>query len=88
MRAVSRITLSPIVETLPCVGGVSITLLEAPYFDANFHLAGFLDILSLPIIHEAFHYAVKVRGPSTDAGFCHFWTIVLLIDGHITLARG
>ena len=61
MRAVSRITLSPIVETLPCVGGVSITLLEAPHFDAKFSLAGPLDILSLPFIHEAFQFAVKVR---------------------------
>jgi hypothetical protein len=28
LRAVARITMSPIVETLPCVGGVTITLLK------------------------------------------------------------
>ena len=61
MRAVSRITLSPIVETLPCVGGVSITLLEPPHFDANFSLIGTFDLLSLPFVHEGFHFAVKVR---------------------------
>ena len=31
MRAVARITASPIVETLPCVGGVSITLLKVTF---------------------------------------------------------
>ena len=61
MRAVSRITLSPIVETLPCVGGVSISLLEAPHFDAAFSLIGPFDLLSLPIVHEIFQYAVRVR---------------------------
>ena len=60
MRGVARITLSPIVETLPCVGGVSITLLKAPYFDAKFSLIGSLDILGLPFIHEAFKYGVRV----------------------------
>ena len=60
MRAVARITLSPFVETLPCVGGVSITLLKAPYFDAQFSLVSTLDILGLPLIHEAFQFGVGV----------------------------
>ena len=63
MRSVARITLSPIVETLPCVGGVSITLLKAPYFDAKFSLMGSLDILGLPFIRQAFLFAVKVGLP-------------------------
>ena len=61
LRATSRITLSPIVETLPCVGGVSVTLLEAPYFDANFSLISTYDILALPFIHDGVQFAAKVR---------------------------
>ncbi len=56
----SRITLSPIVETLPCVGGVSVTLLESPYFDACFSLINHYDILALPIIHDGVQFAAKV----------------------------
>ena len=61
MRAVSRITIAPMVETLPCVGGVSVTLLEAPYFDAAFRLINSIDILSMPGIHDAVQFAAKVR---------------------------
>ncbi len=61
MRAVSRITIAPMVETLPCVGGVSVTLLEAPYFDAVFRLINSIDILSMPGIHDAVQFAAKVR---------------------------
>ena len=61
LRAVSRITLSPIVETLPCVGGVSVTLLESPYFDACFSLINHYDILALPIIHDGVQFAAKAR---------------------------
>ena len=86
MRAVSRITLSPIVETLPCVGGVSITLLEAPHFDAAFSLLGPFDLLSLPFIHEAFQYAVKVRNSRADTALacsgCCLQGIKGLLTGH------
>ena len=60
MRAVARITASPIVETLPCVGGVAITLLKAPYFDASFSMISGLDIMALPFVHEAIRMATKV----------------------------
>jgi hypothetical protein len=59
LRAVSRITLSPIVETLPCVGGVSISLLKAPYFDASFSMISGLDIMALPFVHEAIKIGTK-----------------------------
>jgi Ca2+-dependent lipid-binding protein len=34
-KAMSRITLKPLVETLPCVGGVTLALLEEPTVSEN-----------------------------------------------------
>lgn len=59
MRAIVRITASPLTEALPCVGGVSVSLLKAPYFDAQFRIADSVDWLACPLIHEACQYAVK-----------------------------
>ncbi len=60
MRAVARITASPVVETLPCVGGVSITLLRVPHFDASFKIADSFDFMALPFVHEAIVFGSKV----------------------------
>lgn len=59
MRTIVRITASPLTETLPCVGGVSVTLLKAPYWDAQFRIADSVDWLACPLLHEAVQYSVK-----------------------------
>lgn len=69
MRAVVRITASPIVESLPCVGGVSITMLKAPHFDASFKMANSFDFMALPFIHEAIKYGTKVSGRACVSRF-------------------
>ena len=64
MKATSRITLRPLVDTLPCMGAVTITLLDVPYFDFALHLFSAFDLMVLPGIHEAAVFAIQsVRAP-------------------------
>ena len=53
LRADARITLAPLVDVLPCLGAVTITMLDAPYFDLSASLIGALDLMSLPGIRDA-----------------------------------
>ncbi len=62
VRADARITFAPLVETLPCLGAVTISLLDPPHLDVSLRLIGGLDLLILPGIREAVHFALqKVR---------------------------
>lgn len=67
IRGLARITLAPLVDTLPCLGAVQITLLEEPYIDFSLSLFGSLDLMLLPILKDAVHIAAnKVRESSCD----------------------
>ncbi len=59
LRATARITLAPMVDTLPCLGAVTITLLEEPYIDLSLALIGGLDLMQLPGIRDAALFAAK-----------------------------
>ena len=50
LKALSRVTLYPLVEQLPCVGGASLCLLEEPSVDLDLRILDSPDILSLPPI--------------------------------------
>ncbi|WPT11295.1 Synaptotagmin-3 [Picochlorum sp. SENEW3] len=47
-KALARITLYPLVEKLPCVGGVTMSLLEQPTVDMDFRVLDSPDLLSIP----------------------------------------
>ncbi len=53
IRALARITLAPLVETLPCLGAVQISLLEEPHIDFSVHVFGSWDLMLLPILRDA-----------------------------------
>ena len=53
MRATARVSLSPLVESLPCLGAVTITMLEEPYIDLSLALIGGLDLMQLPGVRDA-----------------------------------
>jgi hypothetical protein len=53
LRADARITLAPLVDVLPCLGAVTVTLLDAPYVDLSASLIGALDLMALPGIRDA-----------------------------------
>ena len=62
MRATARVTLSPLVESLPCLGAVTITLLEEPYIDLSLALIGGLDLMQLPGVRDGVLYAAQTVG--------------------------
>jgi Ca2+-dependent lipid-binding protein len=60
MSANARITVRPLVDTLPCLGAVAISLVESPFVDLTVKAITDLDLLSLPGIHEAMTMGVKM----------------------------
>ena len=59
MSANARITIRPLVDTLPCLGAISISLTESPFVDLTVKAVTGMDLLSVPGIHEAMTFAVK-----------------------------
>ena len=59
MRATARVTLAPLVESLPCLGAVTITMLEEPYIDLSLALIGGLDLMQLPGVRDGALYAAQ-----------------------------
>jgi Ca2+-dependent lipid-binding protein len=60
VSANARITIRPLVDTLPCLGAISISLTESPYVDLTVKAINNMDLLSLPFIHDAVLMAVKM----------------------------
>ncbi|MEW5299187.1 MAG: hypothetical protein WDW36_002226 [Sanguina aurantia] len=58
-KVLARVTLRPLVETLPCLGGVTFTLLEVPFVDFSLKVVQGVDLLSLPLVPQAISYAVQ-----------------------------
>lgn len=52
-------TLAPLVDTLPCMGAVQISLLEDPYIDFSISLFGSLDLMLLPGLKDAVNLVAK-----------------------------
>ncbi|KAK9787262.1 hypothetical protein WJX73_001203 [Symbiochloris irregularis] len=63
MKAVARMTMRPLVETLPCIGAVNVSLMQVPYIDASLFVGNRLDLMQLPGIKQLTAFAVeKVMG--------------------------
>ncbi|KAL4515644.1 hypothetical protein Ndes2437B_g07071 [Nannochloris sp. 'desiccata'] len=58
-KALARITI-PMVETLPCLGGISISLLEEPWIDFDLNIVDMADIMALPGVPLAVRTAIKL----------------------------
>lgn len=54
-----RITIKPLVEDIPCVGGATVTLLRAPHVDMSIKLIKGVDLLALPIIQDGLRFAIQ-----------------------------
>lgn len=52
LHAIARITIRPLVETLPCLGAIHISLLAAPYIDMTLNLINGIDLMALPGIRD------------------------------------
>lgn len=57
VRALARVVMSPLVDTLPCLGAVQISLLEEPHIDFSISLFGSPDLMLLPILKDAVNFA-------------------------------
>lgn len=60
MKVLSRITLRPLVDTLPCMGAVTISLVETPYIDFALHLFKKFDLMLLPGISQIANYFIQL----------------------------
>jgi hypothetical protein len=60
LKATARATLSPLVETIPCLGAVTITLMDLPYVELSLALLNSFDIMSLPLLHTAANFGLKM----------------------------
>ncbi|CAD7700524.1 unnamed protein product [Ostreobium quekettii] len=52
LHAVARITIRPLVETLPCLGAVHVSLLNPPHLDMTLKLINNIDLMALPGVKE------------------------------------
>ena len=60
LKARARITLKPLVETIPCLGSVTISLLESPTVDLALMLINQLDIMAFPGLNLAANLVLKM----------------------------
>lgn len=60
IRGVVRFTVDPMVDVIPCLGALSISLLEAPHLSVNLSIINNLDLLSLPFIRIAVRTQLRV----------------------------
>lgn len=58
LKAVARVTLNPLVEEIPCIGGVTVSLLEVPHVDFRLSLFHSIDLLAVPGIKDALSIAI------------------------------
>ncbi len=63
VRAVARISLRPLVEELPCLGGAEVSLLGLPHYDLSLRLVNRIDIMRVPGVKQLVDFVVaKVVG--------------------------
>ena len=60
VKAEARVTLKPLVDVIPCIGGVTISLLKVPQVDLSLCLFRGVDLMALPIIKDAIKTAIKM----------------------------
>mmetsp|Transcript_9432 Transcript_9432/g.22710 ORF Transcript_9432/g.22710 Transcript_9432/m.22710 type:complete len:583 (-) Transcript_9432:189-1937(-) len=59
LKAESRITIKPLVETLPCLGAVTVSLLKEPFVDLSVMVINRLDLMALPVVRDIAQRTVK-----------------------------
>lgn len=63
LKACARITLKPLVETIPCLGAVTVSLLEVPTVDLALMLINKMDIMAFPGLNMAVNLGLKMVSP-------------------------
>lgn len=71
--------LRPLIETFPCLGGVSVSLLNVPHVDCCLELVKGVDLMALPVLPQLIRAAMKVgtgwagRGRRLEEGEAGVW---------------
>jgi Ca2+-dependent lipid-binding protein len=60
LKARARITLKPLVETIPCLGAVNISLLEVPTVDLALSIINSPDLMAIPGLNLAVNLGLKM----------------------------
>ena len=60
IKAEARITLKPLVDVIPCIGGVTISLLSIPQVDLSLCIFKGVDLMALPIVKDVVRMALKM----------------------------
>ena len=60
LKARARITLKPLVETIPCLGAVNISLLEVPTVDLALSIINSMDLMAIPGLNLAVNLGLKM----------------------------
>lgn len=59
MKVLARSTLRPLVDTLPCMGAVTISLTETPHLDFSLYLFSKFDLMLLPGVRNLAIMAIQ-----------------------------
>lgn len=59
IKADARITLKPLVDVIPCIGGVTVSLLNVPQVDLSLCLFKGVDLMALPLVKDAVRMGIK-----------------------------
>ena len=63
-------TLRPLTDVLPCIGAVTVTLMETPYLDFSLHLMDSFDLMQIPGVKQGIAYGMnRVRSPKCNMTF-------------------
>ena len=60
MRGLARITLKPMTDEIPCIGAVTVTLMDDPYVDFTLRLMGSFDLMQIPGVNYALSYGIEL----------------------------
>jgi hypothetical protein len=69
LRALARLTLKPLIDVLPCVGGVTVSLMEEPHVDCEVSFLSFflaflfilLDVCTAISLQQTYTLNIKQR---------------------------
>jgi hypothetical protein len=78
LSANARITIRPLVDTLPCLGAISISLTESPFVDLTLKAINNMDLLSVPFVHDAVLQAIKMVAEQVHS--LHMISVACLCD--------
>ena len=67
-KAKARITIKPLVDIIPCMGAVNVTLIDQPEVDFSVRMLGSCDLMAIPGIRQTVLFFVSKVGRTMRSG--------------------